>query len=232
MTRFDAVLFDLDGTLLDIDFDSLMRTYLGALGPVVAPVLGVDPKTAVGLVLEGTEVMMGRHPGLTNKAAFDRHLLQRTGVDISAPEPEAVLAAFYDEVFPTFGSGHGPFSGTRAAVEHCLESGVSVGIATQPLFPARATRARMEWAGLGDLGLDVVSTYENSYSTKPRADYFKHMAERVGARVERILMVGDDPEMDMAAGRLGMTTWYVGAEDGVDADHRGPLDELVAFLRS
>lgn len=230
MVHLQAVLFDLDGTLLDIDFDRLMYDYTSALGPVVADVLNVDAKTAIGLVMGGTERMMGVHPGYTNKAIFDEYILEKTGIDISGPEAEATLERFYTQVFPTFGEGHGPFPDSVGLVQYCLDAGMAVGIATQPLFPALATRARMRWAGIEKFGIEVVSSYEVSYSTKPHAEYFLHMAEWLGVSPDRCLMVGDEPVLDMAAENVGMSTFFAGKGTGAGTLGSGSLTDLRRLL--
>lgn len=230
MDKIEAVLFDLDGTLLDIDFPGLMREYLGGLAPVVADLLDVSPRMAVDLVIEGTEAMQSAHPGQTNKEAFDSYLLGRTGVDINDPTPEKVLSTFYREVFPTYGTCHGPFADTRRAVETCLALELPIGIATQPVFPEVATRARMRWAGLDTFDLPIVSTYETFSWTKPYPEYFLAMAHRMGVDPACCLMVGDDAILDMAAADVGMTTFYVGDESTASFHHRGTLGDLTLLL--
>lgn len=230
MDKIEAVLFDLDGTLLDIDFPELMREYLGGLAPVVADLLDVNPRDAVDLVIQGTEMMQSPHPGQTNKEAFDSYLLCRTGVDINEPTAVEVLASFYRDVFPTFRAGHGPFADTCRVVETCLALDLPIGIATQPVFPEMATRARMRWAGLESFDLPVVSTYETFFWTKPYPEYFLSMAARMDVDPARCLMVGDDPVLDMAAADVGMTTFYVGRDEASIFHHRGTLGDLSLLL--
>ena len=232
MPRIEAVLFDLDGTLLDIDFDRLMHDYTTALGPVVGSLLGVDDKTAIGLVMGGTERMMKPHPRMTNKSVFDEYIRHKTGVDISHPHAEAVLEDFYTHVFPTFGEGHGPFPETVELIETCFSYGLPVGIATQPLFPALATRARMRWARLDAFDIPVVSSYEVSTSTKPHAEYFLEMAARLEVSPDRCLMVGDEPVLDMAAERVGMSTFYVGRAEGCGTLGSGTIGEIGRLISS
>jgi len=230
MDKIEAVLFDLDGTLLDIDFPELMREYLGGLAPVVADLLDVSPREAVDLVIQGTETMQSAHPGQTNKEAFDAYLLYRTGVNINEPAPEKVLSTFYREVFPTFRAGHGPFADTCRVVETCLALDLPIGIATQPVFPEVATRARMRWAGLDTFDLPIVSTYETFSWTKPYPEYFLSMARRLDVDPARCLMVGDDAVLDMAAADVGMTTFYVGGDEAARFHHRGTLGDLSSLL--
>ena len=45
-----AVLFDLDGTLLPMDQDVFLKSYLGSLSKKLAPA-GYDPKAILGLIV-------------------------------------------------------------------------------------------------------------------------------------------------------------------------------------
>ena len=51
-----TILFDLDGTLLPMDQDLFVKTYLGLLARKMAPE-GYDPKLLVECVWKGTEAM-------------------------------------------------------------------------------------------------------------------------------------------------------------------------------
>ena len=80
----DAVLFDLDGTLLDIDIEGFLRRYFAVLGPAMAPLLGdaADPRVALAAVISGTEAMQSDHPGRTNMDVFVERFFAETGVDL------------------------------------------------------------------------------------------------------------------------------------------------------
>lgn len=228
---YEAILFDLDGTLLDIDFPTLMHDYLRELGPIASSVFGLDdPRAAVGVVMLGTEAMMTEHPGVLNKEMFDVASEEATGVDIRTPEHQEVFDRFYREVFPNLSTAHGPVSGARELLEALIERDIPFAIATQPLFPRLATQSRLEWAGISDLDLPIVTTYENSTSTKPRRAYFEEVAGKLGVDPEKCLMVGDDAELDLPAAAAGMKTWYVGSDPEAVADHRGSIVELARHL--
>jgi hypothetical protein len=44
-------------------------------------------------------------------------------------------------------------------------------------------------------------------------------------------MVGDDSNLDLAADRIGMSTYYVGEQLDVAGTWRGSLDELARLIR-
>jgi FMN phosphatase YigB (HAD superfamily) len=221
-----GVLFDLDGTLLDVEVDAFLRRYFAALDATASPRFpGID---LMHSVLASTAVMQTPHIGATNREVFYRDFRERTGVDLD--EAWGVFEDFYRDVFPTLGSDYGPAAGAREAVETAKALGLKVAVATQPIFPRMAIEHRLAWAGLEDIEFDAVTTYEIMHACKPQAAYFRQTAELIGCAPEECLMVGDDGTVDMAAAAAGMATFYVGHGRGVRADHRGTLHDLTALL--
>jgi FMN phosphatase YigB (HAD superfamily) len=225
-----AVLFDLDGTLLDIDLDSFLREYFSALGPVVAEALGGDPDDGLSAVLAGTEAMSLPHPGMTNREAFNACFHRLTEADLDLEEFALPFERFYREVFPSLRRDFGPIAGARSTVRLCLELGLKVAIATNPIFPQSAVAERMRWAGIDDLKVHAVTTYEIMHSTKPHSAYFAETAAMLGTEPASCVMVGDDRALDMSAADVGMRTFYVGSDLGVPADWSGTLVAFAELL--
>jgi len=221
-----AVLFDLDGTLLDIDLPGFLSRYFAALGAVMAEHFpGTD---AVRAVLDSTSAMQQRHDGRTNREVFNADFQSRTGVDLA--ESWEVFEAFYRDRFPTLGDGYGPGKGARRAVETALGLGLEVVVATQPIFPRAAIEHRLAWAGLADLGLERLTTYEIMHACKPLPEFFREAAGMADAEPSQCVMVGDDRSLDMPAGSVGMRTFYVGSDRAAHADWHGDLDALADLL--
>jgi FMN phosphatase YigB (HAD superfamily) len=229
-----AVLFDLDGTLLDIDLNLFLREYFAALGPVVAEVVpGITAEEGLAAVVSGTEAMSLPHPGLTNREAFNARFHELTAANLDLQEFALPYERFYRDVFPGLRRDFGPVKGARSAVKLCLELGLKVAIATNPIFPRDAVIERMRWAGIDDLKVHVVTTYENMHSTKPHSAYFAETAAMLGADPTACVMVGDDRALDMPAADLGMRTFYVGRSRGVPSDWSGSVvgfEELLPRL--
>lgn len=226
-----AVLFDLDGTLLDIDLELFLREYFEALGPVLSELVGADgsPESALEALMSATDQMCRSHPGETNREAFDRVFAEATGIDLTAAENEERLDRFYAERFPSLKHGHGPHAATSAVIAAARAAGYRVAVATNPIFPKAAIYERIRWAGLDPEGFDWVTSYETSPACKPHAAYFRHVAESIGVAPADCIMVGDDPLLDMAAADVGMRTFYVG-EGTPPCDWRGSLEDLAALL--
>jgi FMN phosphatase YigB (HAD superfamily) len=224
-----AVLFDLDGTLLDIDIDEFLGTYFTALGPVVVEVIGGDPKSGIGAVMAATRAMIASHPGRTNEAVFAEAFSAVSGVELG-PESWARFDRFYAEVFPTLRGTIGPAVGATEAIAAAQDLGLKIVVATNPIFPAAAIRERMSWAGIADIPFDLVTTYEIMHAAKPDLEYYRSIAETIQCEPCDCMMVGDDPMLDMVAADIGMSTFYVGSEPAPAADYVGTLTELVTLL--
>jgi len=224
-----AILFDLDGTLLDLDLGAFLKRYFAALDAASAQ---LAERCAPGVFMPALHAavgaMMEPHPGRTNRDVFYDDLLARTGVDLN--EHWSVFELFYRDVFPTLGDTAGPAEGARRAVMTARELGLGVAIATNPIFPRAAVDHRLSWAGLGDLTFPVVTTYEDMHACKPHPDYFRQTADLLGVAPQECLMVGDDRALDMPAADVGMRTFYVGSDGAAPADMRGTLDEFADLL--
>lgn len=227
-----AVLFDLDGTLLDIDLEPFLRDYFGLLGPSIAEILGEDgtPAQALGAVIAGTEAMSMPHPGRTNLEVFNERFEELTGVDLSSAEAVAHIDAFYADSFPTLKGTHGPRAGAVQAVRAARDLDLRIALATNPIFPLAAISERLSWTGLELSEFDFVTSYERMEATKPAPGYFRSVAESLGVVPHECVMVGDDPVLDLAAADVGMRTFFVGSVGPVVSDWSGSLLEFAELL--
>jgi FMN phosphatase YigB (HAD superfamily) len=221
-----GVLFDLDGTLLDLDLGAFLRRYFGALDAVIRA--NFHATDAMPAIMAATAAMQRLHPGRTNREVFNEDVFARTGIDLATSW--GVFDEFYRDVFPTLGSGCRPVPGAREAVQQALRLGLRVAVATQPIFPRAAIDHRIAWAGLSDLPFDVVTTYEIMRSCKPHASYFEETAGMLGCAPAECLMVGDDRGLDLPAAATGMRTFFVGDDPAAQPDFAGSLTDLAALL--
>ncbi|MDZ4064710.1 MAG: HAD family hydrolase [Coriobacteriia bacterium] len=225
-----GVLFDLDGTLLDIDLEGFLGRYFKALSAVLAPLVDSpeNEQRAMRAVMESTNAMMRPHPGITNHDVFHDEYRRLTGLDLR--EHWQLFEEFYENDFPLLGDGYGPRDGARLVLETARNCGLKVAIATNPIFPLRAVEHRLAWAGLDGSLADVVTSYESMHACKPHPDYFRETAAQLGLDPRDCLMVGDDPVLDLAAADVGMSTFHVGDAKDVHADYCGTLREAADLI--
>ena len=226
-----AILFDLDGTLLDSSMDKFLPVYLKALAGRVAHLF--EPKVFIAHLLDATEQMTANNGRATNAEVFAQAFYPFGGY--SRAELEPIFDAFYAEDFPKLQVVTQRKPEARHVVQLALALGYDVAIVTNPLFPETAIRQRMQWAGVDDLPFKWVTTYENSRYAKPNLCYFDDACARVGHAPEKCLVVGDE-HMDMVARQIGCETFLIEGPatalkpETPEPTYRGTLADLMSLL--
>jgi HAD superfamily hydrolase (TIGR01509 family) len=167
--RSGAVLFDLDGTLIDSVYQHVLawRDALQAES-IDLPVWGIHRK-------------VGMSGGL-----FARALLRETGAPVDAEQAER-LQRRHEDAFANYSHGVRPLPGARSLLLHLRELGVPWAIATS------GTHIRAD-AGVDLLdvpGDEPLVTHDEVRYAKPDPDLFVAAAEGLGVAVEDSIVVGD-----------------------------------------
>jgi len=232
----EAILFDLDDTLLRSDMSVFMRPYFALLGRRIS---GLLPMEVMRSHLDrGVEAML-RNNGSpkTNEEAFMEVFFD--GLDVPKDILMARFKAFYEEDFDQLRTYTQSKPEARPLVQDVFRMGYRVVIATQPMFPLVAVRSRLEWAGVADFPYEWITSYEVMHACKPHPAYYQEIADHLGLPPEACLMAGDSVQMDMVAGGIGMRTfWVTDSLEGTpplakgSLDGQGELDELYRLVRS
>ena len=124
-----TILFDLDGTLLPMDQELFVKTYLKALAARVAP-LCYEPQALLDAVWAGTAAMV-KNPGTcTNEEVFWNFFAKRFGEQVRDDIP--VFEDFYRNEFQQAQKVCGYNPKAREAVEFARSLGFRVILATNP----------------------------------------------------------------------------------------------------
>lgn len=229
--KLQAVLFDLDATLLPMDQDEFIRAYMKGLVTKLVP-HGYDPQRLIDTVWAGTAAMVCNDGATTNETAFWRVFCGAFGEQARQDEP--ILDDFYHNEFQTIRQLCGYTPAAAQIVRALSARGVRVALATNPLFPAIATESRMRWAGLAPADFELYTTYENICYCKPNLDYYREILRRMDLPPQACLMVGNDVGDDMVAAELGMRVFlltdHLINKDDVDID-RYPHGSFVEMQR-
>ena len=196
-----TVLFDLDGTLLPMELEEFTNTYFGLLAKQAAP-YGYEPKSLIAAVWKGTGAMVKNDGSRSNADAFWQTFAAIYGEKALAQRP--VFDAFYANEFNGARAATRPTPLAKRLVDGLRAKGVQVVLATNPLFPAEATRSRIRWAGLEPEDFELYTTYENTAYCKPNPAYYRDIVQRLSLNPRECLMVGNDAAEDTTAGELGM----------------------------
>ncbi len=227
-----AILFDLDGTLLDSNMGTFLPRYFQLLSARVAHL--APPKAFIAHLLQATEVMTANDGRATNAEVFAEAFFPFAGRTRAELEP--IFEAFYAEDFPQLSALTRARPEAPEIVQMAFEQGYAVAIATNPLFPETAVRQRLAWAGVADFPYRWITTYENSRHSKPNPSYWTEVCAHVGHPPAACLVVGDE-HMDMVAAAIGCPTYLVpGPATALHADtpaptYRGTLADLADLLQ-
>ena len=230
-----AILFDLDGTLLPMDQEVFVRDYFRRMAEYLAP-YGYDPQMLKKAIWTGSGAMVNNDGSALNEDVFWRAFNAAIGRD--AKQDEALFTQFYTDIFPQSRSRCGYNPAAAEAIREIKAMGYRVVLATNPLFPAIATRNRIRWAGLNPEDFELVTTYENSHHCKPNPDYYREILGKLSLDGSQCLMVGNDVEEDMIAGILGMKVFLLtdclinSAGGDISGYPNGRFPELLHYIRS
>jgi len=227
-----TLLFDLDGTLLDIDMPAFLKAYFSLAGRrFVSP---PDLPRLTPALAAAARKMAAYRAGI--------HTLDRVFLEAFSPavkrlpiEVRGVFTAFHRAEFEQLRRLTAPRPAARPLLERALALGYELAIATNPVFFLEAIRARIRWAGLEGIPFTLVTCAEIMRCAKPHRHYFTQTLKLLGRRADECLMIGDSPGMDLPAGLLGIGTWLLIPEpeeclEVAGADLRGTLEELAGWL--
>lgn len=228
-----TVLFDLDGTLLPMDQDLFVKAYFKALADKLAP-HGYDPQKLIGGIWEGTVAMVQNDGTCANEQRFWTKFEQIFGDKVR--KDKGLFEEFYGNEFDNAQAvcGFNPFA--KEVVQKIKDAGIKVVLATNPIFPAIATRKRIHWAGLSPEDFELYTTYENARFCKPNLNYYKDILDKIGCVPTETLMVGNDISEDMVAAKLGMSVFLLTDclinKNGEDINKypNGDFNNLIEFM--
>lgn len=194
------VFFDLDGTVLPMDQDKFIKLYFGALAKKLAP-CGYTPEDVVAAIWDGTRAMLRNRSGRANEELFWERFRAVLGDDVMRVVP--IIDEFYTNEFFAARAACGCNPKMRAVLDLLHERGIGAVLATNPVFPPIASETRMRWGGAVPEDFLFITHYSNSHYCKPDPDYYREIIERLGAKAEECLMVGNDVSDDMSAAAVG-----------------------------
>ncbi|WP_020675155.1 HAD family hydrolase [Geopsychrobacter electrodiphilus] len=233
-SSFSAILFDLDGTLLQVDMPAYIRRYVAGYYTHCKDLVEFDPlqramRAGIRLLLETEDGTLRNEERLftflAGRLQLSESLLRARFADFLLSGVDALAAVVK------------PIPMVTALLESCRLAGIPLALATNPVFPRTLIEARCRWVGLDADDFSLLTCFENSYYCKPQAGYFQEVAGRLGVDPKTCLMVGNDTCHDLAATRVGMTTWllepFLIERDGPkwEPDHRGTHQQLHDYLR-
>ena len=204
MGQLKAILFDLDGTLIDVDLSQFIPGYLKLLANSVAHL--IPPKKMVPAILKASEFVNNNDGKIPNEEAFSNAFFPVEGYEKDEIQP--LFTKFYEEEFKKLKKFTKMKPEARKIIQTAFNKDYKVVIATTPVLPLTAIEQRLDWAGIGDFPYDLITSIENSCATKPNLLYYELIFKYLNLSAKECIMVGDE-DKDMVCAKLGSQTFLV-----------------------
>lgn len=231
--EIEAVLFDLDGTLLPMDQSVFIKEYFKSVSEYMVR-YGIEPKKMIDFTVEGSAAMARNDGSCTNKEIFWETFFKCLGNQNEEFVKES--ESYYSDEFKNLRNYTSENPYAERAVEAAHREGRKVVLATSPIFPMTAQCERLSWTGLKPENFDLITSYENSKYCKPNPDYYREICEKINVAPENCLMIGNDEKEDMkAASEAGLNCFLVTdcrimSKNFVWTGERGSFEQAVQML--
>lgn len=230
----NAVLFDLDGTLLTMDQEEFVKTYFKLLAKHLAP-RNYDPEKLLKVFWDGVKAMTINDGSCSNEEAFWKTFQAAYGEE--SIRDKEYIGEFYTSEFNQVQAVCRCNKEAKEIIDLVKAKNKHAVLATNPLFPHTATENRMRWAGLSKEDFLSYTTYENCHYCKPNPKYYEELLGKLHLKAEECIMIGNDVEEDMIpAKQLGMQVFLLSNclinkfEKDISQYPQGNFEDLKVFL--
>lgn len=229
----NTIVFDLDGTLLPLNMDRFMQIYFHEMGLAFQDM--IEPKKLVQSMWKAIDEMIDNTEYRTNEEVF----MDAFGKLIDGDLKQYIerFDKFYDEGYLKVQQSSTQNPLIVEAVKLLKEKGYQTVLATNPLFPRKAIIHRIKWAGLKEEDFSYITCYENNHYCKPQLQFYQEVLNDISRKPEECMMVGNDVEEDLVAGKLGMQTYLVTnniikrSEEEPCCTYQGTYEDFLKFAQ-
>ena len=235
----EAILIDLDGTLLNIDMNVFIPHYLAAMQKMAVQEKIVEPDHDLTKdVLYCTSKMLADdNPLTTNEDVFMEHFF-RNPYYSDRRQVIQFFNDYYDQIFPTLADYTAAFAHTSDLMQALTSFRVPIVLATNPVFPYIAIRHRCKWAGVQETDFTLMTSYDNMHFCKPKLSYYEEICTRINVDPKHCIMIGNDSFEDMNASKLGMQTFLLTNclipskenQEQLNPTWQGSMEEFIAAI--
>jgi FMN phosphatase YigB (HAD superfamily) len=246
--RLEAVLFDLDNTLLLFDESRYFERYMELLSHEFGDLM--SPRDFYTRIFDATKALLENNGQMLNIDYFRKLFAEGFGSD--ADEIWGRFATFYERDFGELKEFVFLPDGGSDVIHDLKAKNLKLVIATNPILPLSLQQKRIDWAQLGNFEFDLITHIGNMSYCKPQLGYYQEICQKVGVEPSSCIMVGNDPVNDMVVSRLGMLTYLTTdsisvdrsslrlsrqiladiPEEMVQPDYKGPLKDVSRIINS
>ena len=234
MTTLTTFFFDLDGTLLPIDGKKFEELYFQGLSARFTDLYA--PDQFIKIIWDATKAMVADTRPVTNETAFMDAL--GSVVDEKLGEMQNRFTEFYENGFDKVRAAVIENAEVHESIRILKQKGYDLVIATNPMFPRLAIEKRIAWTGLDRHDFSYVTSFEENHFCKPQPMFYQEILDILDKKSAEVMMVGNDVDEDLAAGKLGIATYLITnhhinkRNKEVIADHIGDYEAFLKFAEA
>lgn len=222
-----AILFDLEGTLINVDSANFIRNFVGILAPRFAHLLSPD-KFSKQLLKSLESVENEDRPEQTNMQTLYDDFSKATGHSGQSLRP--VFNEFYESDFSTLKCLVQAAPQGVKVIEYVLQRGYLTAAASNPALPLQVMQEYLSWAGLKPEHFKIIPGLDNFHYFKPQLGFFQELADSLSVKPENCLLVSAQSE-DLVCTKLGMKVFFIGSAEATGlAEYVGSLDDFYQLI--
>lgn len=233
--KLKAILFDLDGTLLPMNQEKFVKAYFTFLTEKIR-ISGFNEEKNIKAIYTGIKVMVLNDGIKTNEVVFWDNYKQIIDEDIN--NIENIFNDFYINDFKELQNVCGFNKQSSEIIEYLYNQGITLILATNPLFPFVAIKQRIEWAGINPEYFNYITTFENSSFCKPNIKYYYEILNKLNLQIEECIMIGNDVKEDMIVKDIGMKCFLITNDlinkENLNTDNisKGTFDDFMQYIKN
>jgi len=202
--EIDTLLFDLDGTIIDLKRKAEILFYLRAFKRFKKY---FNP---VSFYFSFRKSLRCLQANRTEHLNYDVFLEKMARFGRTTPQViDSLASEMVEKDFRSLGAFFTAVPGARDAVALAHRLEYRLVLATNPVFQEKTVLYRMEWAGLIPDHFLFITSSQNMNRCKPSVEFYERLLARLDLKPRQCLMIGDNPDEDLPAHDIGIRTFLV-----------------------
>lgn len=228
------ILFDLDGTLINIDQEGFNKEYVYQVSNYFVK-YGYDRATSIKCLWDGLIAAIKNDGSKTNEEVFSNYLGSTLGIDRNALEK--IFSDFTKNEYDTLSKYIKKVDYACEAIKLLKDKKYNMILATNSLFPYETIKKRAKWGNIDIDDFSFVTTIENMNYSKPNVNYYKQILEVNNLKAEECMMFGNDLVEDLVIEKLGINCFIitdnmVNSEYLVNSKLNGSYKEFYKYIEN